>query len=477
MTAFARSTAIPTRLIGRLRRHGRGPGRVIATLAAMILVACAITPGMATAAQHAGKPTVLHIHVTDTVALATHAVVTVRLTAAGKPVPGQLVSIRLDGQVTQQVKTGTDGKATAEIKRDLSAGRYKVSARFAGTKAYRSSTSRTIAFTVTPVQLTISTVPAMPGLPLLRIGNGAPLVTGADGTVVVTMTKVGPVALRLALPPDDETQQIRLARWDNGSTDPVRTIRIPDTTSAVVGLQILHPVQFEFASSDGTSIAATDVPTVRVTDDAGHSEVLTGTGPHWLRSNAINRLTTGLASSPVEYRVTEIPLGGENAVNRGQQRFDASSPQTVKIGLLAFNLVVQGRDALLKTPFGTKVTITDPTGGQRVLELDAGSSTTTLLPRGEYRLSIDGGYGIAVTTPVALSREQHADVLFVSPLDIGLVVGIALVLVVGLILIGRPHVLRRRRGEPPDGPDGPGPPLPQWPEPGVSRDWRGRPRL
>ena len=109
---------------------------------------------------------------------------------------------------------------------------------------------------MTPVQLTISTVPATPGLPLLRIDDGAQLVTGSDGTVVVTMTKVGRVALRLALPPDDATRQVRLARWDDGSTDLVRTIRIPDTLSAVVGLQILRPVQFGFASSDGAPIAA-----------------------------------------------------------------------------------------------------------------------------------------------------------------------------------------------------------------------------
>jgi hypothetical protein len=123
------------------------------------------------------------------------------------------------------------------------------------------------------------------------------------------------------------------------------------------------------------------------------------------------------------------------------------------------------------------VTITDPTGSERVVDLDEGSSASTLLPRGEYSLALQGGDGIPITTPVALSREQHADVLFVSPLDIALVVGIALVLIVGLILIGRPHFLKRRRGDPSDGPDAPGPPLPQWPEPGVAHDWRERPRL
>jgi len=476
MTEFAGTRELPLPVVGRLRRHGRGPGSVILALTAMILLGSAVTPGEALAAQRAGQPTVLHVDVPDTVALGKHPVVSVRLTAAGKPAPGQQVSIRLGGNVSQEVKTGADGTATTEISRDLSAGRYEVSAGFAGTSAYRSSTSRTAVFTVTPGQLTITTVPATPGLPLLRVDGGAPLVTDADGTIVVTVTKVGRVALRIVLPPDDATRQVRLVRWDDGSTDLVRTIRIPDTLSAVVGLQILHPVQFEFASSDGAPIAATDVPTVSIADDAGHQDVLTGTGPHWLRSNAITRLTSGLTSTPVEYRVTEVPLGGQNAVNRGQQRFVASSAQTVKIGLLAFNLIVQGRDALLKTPWGSKVIITDTAGGQRVLNLDAGSSTTTLLPRGEYKVAIDGGTGIAVVTTVALSREQHADVLIVTLLDIALVIGVALFLVVSLILIGRPHFIRRRRGDQSGGQDGPGPPLPEWPEPTVARDWRQRPR-
>ena len=88
--------------------------------------------------------------------------------------------------------------------------------------------------------------------------------------------------------------------------------------------------------------------TVSITDNAGNQEAVPGIGVHWLRSNAIVRLATGLTSSPVEYRVTEVPLGGQNAVNQGQQRFMVSSPQTVTIGLLAFNLVVQGRDALAR---------------------------------------------------------------------------------------------------------------------------------
>lgn len=443
----------------------------------------AVPSGEVRAAISHRLPTVLVLRVPATVELATHPVVRVRLTSGGAPLRRQLVSVKLGGKVTQQVTTGADGWATAEITRDLSAGRYRVTATFAGTPRYWSSSSKTAVFTVKPVRLTIATVPAMPGIPLMRIGGGPTLKTGPDGTLVVTMTHVGQVDLRLALPADDATRQVRLARWDDGSTGLVRRIRIPDTLNAAVGLQILHPVQFEFATLGGAPIAATEVPVVRVTDGAGNEEALTGTGSNWLPSNAITRLTTGLASSPIDYRVEAVPLGGLNVVNRGQQRFAVESPKTVKVGLLLFNLVLQGRDALLKTPFGTEVTITDPDGTKRVVQLKDGANVTIRLPRGEYRIVADGGLGIPVTTPVVLSRDQGADVLSISLLDIALVVGVVLVLVVGLIVVGRPHVLRGRRRDSAGGPDdsasGPedpgsagGPAVPQWPEPATAHDWR-----
>jgi len=460
--------------VGRSRRVGRGGGPAILALIALILVTFAIPTGEAQAAS-LRRTTALAVAVPATVELGAHAVVTVRLTSARKPVVGKLISVRLAGKITQQLRTGLDGTAKAEIARDLPAGRYTVTATFAGTPAYWSSSSRPAVFTVTPVQLTIATVPATPGIPLVRIDGGATLTTGPDGTVVVPMTKVGRVALRLALPADDATKRVRLVRWDDGSTDPVRTIRIPDTLNVVVGLQLLNPVQFEFASSDGAPIAAAEVPIVHISDDAGNQETLTGPGPHWLRSNTISRLVTGFVSTGVEYRISDVSLGGVNVVNHGQQRFTASGPQTVRVGLLVFNLVVQGRDALLKTPSGSHVTITDPDGGQRALELDDAASATILLPRGEYTIVIGEGLGIPITTPVALSRGQQADVLIVSLLDIALVVGVGLILVLGLILVGRPHVLRRRRRGPSGGSEGPGPPLPQWPDPATARDWRQRP--
>jgi hypothetical protein len=108
-------------------------------------------------------------------------------------------------------------------------------------------------------------------------------------------------------------------------------------------------------------------------------------------------------------------------------------------------------DGLLKTPSGSRATITAADGSTRVVELDRAGRATIRLPRGEYRIALGGAVGLSLSTTVALSRDQIADVLLISPADLGLLLAIGLGLAIGLIVIGRPHVLRRRRGASPGG--------------------------
>jgi hypothetical protein len=395
--------------------------------------------------------TTLELAFPASVLLGAHPLATVRLTSTAGPVPGQVISLHLGTKIIQQVTTGADGSATADVARNLPAGTYQITATFAGTPAIRSTSSGTIAFKVGSVRLTIVTVPPLPGLPLVRVGNGATLKTGADGKVTVTIARAGDVTLRLTLPKDDATQRLRLDRWDDGSTALVRTIRVPDVLQVTVGLQISHPVRLQFAASDGGPIDATEVPSVAVSDSAGTEQTLIGPGPHWLRSNAISRLTTGLVSTPLEYRVADVPMSGVSVVTRGQQRFVADGPVTVQISLLVFNLAIQGRDGLLKTPSGSRATITAVDGSERVVQLDRAGGATIRLPRGQYRITVGGAVGISLSTTVALSRDQIADVLLISPADLAILLAVGLGLAIGLIVIGRPHVLRRRRGASPGG--------------------------
>ncbi len=434
----------------------------LSAAAVAVLMAIAAPPGPVSAATEK-LPTVLRLELPGAVSLGVHARAQVTLTSNGAPVRGQLVSVRLGTRVSLSLTTGSNGTAAGDIARDLSAGTYEVVATFAGTTSYRSSSSARVALVVKPLVLTVVTVPSMPDMPLLRLGNGAVLKTGHDGVVHATVTAVGNVALRLALPADTPARRFRLDRWEDGSTAAVRTIRIPDTLRVTVGLEILYPIKFAFSASDGAAFAASDVPVVGIANGAGAEQELSGPAPYWLPANAIIRQVDGLVSTEVDYRIVSIPLDGADVVNRGQQHFVTDGPKTIQVQLLVFYLSVQGRDSLLRTAAGTTVKIISASGTTQVVTLDRDARATVRLPRGVYRLAVGGSFGIPLTAPVALSRDQDVDVLLVSVLDIALVLAIAIALAVGLIVIGRPHVIRRPKGGPPSDVGDGDPPVPEWP--------------
>ena len=71
-----------------------------------------------------------------------------------------------------------------------------------------------------------------------------------------------------------------------------------------------------------------------------------------------------------------------------------------------------------------------------------GRALATALPRGNYRISLTGGlYGLA--QPLLLSRSQVVVVPVVTWLDLLVVGGGLLVVALGLVLVGRPHLARR----------------------------------
>ena len=442
--------------------RGRNARTFMAAGFVAVLLVLGAGPGHASAAT-VKQPTILRLELPGTIALGVHPRVTVTLTSNGAPLAGQLVSIRLGTRVSLNLRTGSDGTAAGDLARDLSAGTYQAVATFAGTTAYRSSSSARLALVVQPLELTIDTVPSMPDLPLVQIGKGAVLKTGADGAVHVTVSSVGNLALKLALPADTPARRFRLDRWEDGSTEVVRTIRIPDTLRVTVGLQVLYPIDFAFSASDGSAFAASDVPVVGIANGAGAEQTLSGTAPYWLAANAITRQVDGLVSTEVDYRIVSIPLDGADVVNRGQQHFAADAAKTIPVELLVFYLSVQGRDSLLRTSTGSSVKIISANGSTQIVTLDRDARATVRLPRGVYRLAVGGSLGIPLTSPVALSRDQAVDLLLVSVVDIALVLAIAIALAVGLIVIGRPHVIRRPKDGPPTDPGDGDPPVPEWP--------------
>jgi hypothetical protein len=83
-----------------------------------------------------------------------------------------------------------------------------------------------------------------------------------------------------------------------------------------------------------------------------------------------------------------------------------------------------------------------PNGVVRNLKLVDGEVMLAAMPRGTYRVTLQGG-AYSISQPLVLSRSQVAVVPLVTYLDVLVVGGGLLVLAIGLVLVGRPYLARR----------------------------------
>ena len=82
-----------------------------------------------------------------------------------------------------------------------------------------------------------------------------------------------------------------------------------------------------------------------------------------------------------------------------------------------------------------------PDGHTQIYPLKHGRAVIPALPRGTYKVTIRGG-GKAFKTPVSLSKPQIAEFKVITWLDIAAVALFVTFFLVGLLVIGRPHLLR-----------------------------------
>ena len=114
--------------------------------------------------------------------------------------------------------------------------------------------------------------------------------------------------------------------------------------------------------------------------------------------------------------------------------------QAVKFKLAFFTLTVRGEDALFGSARGTRARLVLPNGDVRSSRSRTGRRRAAL-PRGTYKIMLsDGVYRrVAAARPL---RAQVAVVPVVTYLDVLSVGGACVVLALGLVLVGRPPILR-----------------------------------
>jgi hypothetical protein len=285
-----------------------------------------------------------------------------------------------------------------------------------------------------PTAITIQTVPAVAGFPVIL-----------DGVAAVTD---GSGAAHFAAPPGGLGERVTL----NEEVVPIngREVRAKaaklyhesdNGTVAELALDLLYRVHFEFSDMAGAPVDASVIDTITVKSVIGEVVDLPAHEDNWLQGSRVVPLQGSLQVKQVYWTVQRVEYSGSNVVNASQQRFQPDQQEAVTIKLLFYRVDVALEDAVFGFAQTGQIDLVYPDGRSRRFSLDDdGRLTLPALPRGDYTITTIGS-GPDMSRPLALSRDQVVELNFYSWLDIGLVAAFMLVLAVGLPYLG----WRRRR--------------------------------
>ena len=216
---------------------------------------------------------------------------------------------------------------------------------------------------------------------------------------------------------------------------PTRTISIQGDATYTLGLRTAYKTSVHFVDLAGAAVDPALIGRVRFTSSTGGEVVLTSFGDSWWEAGTAVARTGGLQPSPTLWRLAEVDMAGTNVVNQGQQAFNPTIDGNWTISLLLYDLDVRAEDALTGGALGGSVDLVYPDSSTRRQPVGPdGSAHFTALPRGSYSVKVNAS-GVTPPTPVALSRSQSASIRVISYLDIGLAIGIGLLLVFGLLML------------------------------------------
>lgn len=298
---------------------------------------------------------------------------------------------------------------------------------------------------VQPLSLTIQTIPPVAGVVLTLDGNRS-FASQADGVIVASVATRGDHLLSLALPPDNERTRYSFVRWGDESFQPVRQIRLHESRTLSVGLQVAYRTQVVFADPDGKPLDATRVSNVVLSGpDAEVVELGDLSAPLWLHTPlpAKHMGDNSLHVGAVPYTISSVDYDGLSVVSAGQERYLPAAGGTWVVHLRLYQLTVRAKDALFGIGLSRPLTLTSPSGQQQLLRLDRSGQVSIVAGRGNYTVRVHAA-GISPLIPIALSRSQTAEISVITPLDLG-VLGLALVTILAILFaVGRGRLRVRR---------------------------------
>jgi hypothetical protein len=304
-----------------------------------------------------------------------------------------------------------------------------------------------------PHTLVVQVVPPMAGVAFTLDGRG--FRSGADGVASITADGVATRRLTVGVPAPRSGLRYEFQRWTGGyggdefSTS--RTVRMGGrVTRLVAGFTEVCLVRWSFVDTQGDPIPSGVVESVVLKDDSGGRYQKPGDGAHWLpASQAVRDNSNRVTARPLDYSVEGVLVNGANAVFRSQQRFRPEPNATWPISLRFYQMRISAHDAVFGFSAGSALQLRSPDGRVRRLDLDERSRAVSgRLARGDYQLKVQGP-GISWWVPVSLSRDQQVELVFLTWLDLSVAAAVALLVLVGLPLLGGRLRGRRRRARAP----------------------------
>jgi hypothetical protein len=283
--------------------------------------------------------------------------------------------------------------------------------------------------------VSVRTVPATPGVVLTFEGRryvtdrtGRARIPHARGVASVAVLPHIVVGSRRI---NDHTI-VRFARWFTVGPD------------SVAALDVFQRTAWTFVDAGNSAVPASRVERLVLRSTSGEVRVLQSNleRPRWLFSRHVSFVRGRLVVKDIDYAVQRVTVLGADVVNAGQQTFVPAYERSVRFTLAFFALTVRGEDALFGSSVAARVQLELPNGVVRNLKLVDGEVMLAAMPRGTYRVTLQGG-AYSISQPLVLSRSQVAVVPLVTYLDVLVVGGGLLVLAIGLVLVGRPYLARR----------------------------------
>lgn len=280
----------------------------------------------------------------------------------------------------------------------------------------------------------VRTSPSVPGFEVAIEGVGT-AVTDETGTASFELDTLDDIRTRISAVTSeimvDESTRFRFNAFQRFNGEGV---------TAAFNVDYLS--EFAFTDRDGNAVDTDRIQEMALRSSIG--EVLSVTGPRalWLHGT---RVLSNNVPRAIYWTVQSVTIDGTSVVNRSEYRITPSEQSHLDIELLMFDLQVVVQSRLLGSNAGNEIVLEHPDGATSRHDLEAGRATIRSLPRGEYSITTSG-FGIGISRPVALSRDQEVRLHFFPWLEVAAAAAVIMALLILPVRLGARR--RASRSEP-----------------------------